>query len=365
MPLVAAVVTGCLARWPQARYVETCQPRGRFTVTVQAMGYFWVGSSKLDDWTGFATGQLGLQAVDRGGALRAFRMGDRKPRLIVDGGSTDGERFFGWEIADATALDTLAGGLEKAGVAVRREHGAVADQRCAAEVISFRDPAGNRVEAFHGGQIADEPFRPARHIGGFRTGTQGMGHAVLIMPEIDAALTFYRDLLGFRITDFMGPPVSLYFMHVNSRHHSLAIAQGSSNRMHHLMMEFYSLDDVGQSYDIAQQEDRVVVKFGRHPNDFMTSFYMRTPSEFLIQHGWGGREVTPGWQPAELKSAGSFWGHQGLFEPIGEGPVSSDAPPPPLMPTPEPNRAPVQVIDGNYERMSGVCLWWDALKARQ
>jgi len=37
------------------------------------------------------------------------------------------------------------------------------------------------------------------------------------MPEIDAALTFYRDLLGFRITDFMGPPVSLYFMHVNTR----------------------------------------------------------------------------------------------------------------------------------------------------
>jgi hypothetical protein len=26
-------------------------------------------------------------------------------------------------------------------------------------------------------------------------------------------------------------------------------------RMHHLMMEFYSLDDVGQSYDIAQRED--------------------------------------------------------------------------------------------------------------
>jgi hypothetical protein len=77
----------------------------------------------------------------------------------------------------------------------------------------------------------------------------------------------------------MGPPGSLYFMHVNTRHHSLAIAHGPRNRMHHLMMEFYSLDDVGQSYDIAQREDRVTVKFGRHPNDFMTSFYMRTPSE--------------------------------------------------------------------------------------
>jgi hypothetical protein len=40
--------------------------------------------------------------------------------------------------------------------------------------------------------------------------------------------------------------------------------------MHYLMVEFYSLDDVGQSYDTAQREDRAAVKFGRHPNDFMT-----------------------------------------------------------------------------------------------
>jgi len=329
-------------------------------MTVQAMGYFWVGTSKVDDWTSFAVGQLGLQAVDRGGAMRAFRMDDRKQRLIFDGGFAEGECFFGWEVADATALDALGARLERAGVAVRRESTTVADQRCVAEVISFRDPAGNRVEAFHGGQIADEPFRPSRHSDGFRTGTQGLGHAVVTMPDIDAALRFYRDLLGFRITDFMGPPVSVYFMHVNSRHHSLAIAQGSNSHVHHLMTEFYSLDDVGQSYDLAQQEDRVAVKFGRHPNDFMTSFYMRTPSDFLIEHGWGGREVGPDWQPVELKSVASFWGHQGLFESLGEAP--RDAPPPPPMPAPEPNHAPLQVIEGNYERMSGVCPWWDAVK---
>jgi hypothetical protein len=60
-----------------------------------------------------------------------------------------------------------------------------------------------------------------------------------------------------------------------------------------------------------------------------------------------------------LKSVGSFWGHQGLFESLGEGPPPPDAPP---MPAPEPNHAPLQVIDGNYERMSGVCPWWDAVK---
>jgi 2,3-dihydroxybiphenyl 1,2-dioxygenase len=331
-------------------------------VTVEAMGYFWVGTSKLDDWSALATSQLGLQAVDRGGGMRAFLMDDRKQRLIFDGGLADGERFFGWEVADAAALDALAARLEKAGVGVCREGASVADQRCVADVISFRDPAGNRVEAFHGGQIANEPFRPTRHIGGFRTGTQGVGHAVLLVPEIDAALTFYRELLGFQITDFMGPPVSVYFMHVNTRHHSLALAQGLGSRMHHLMMEFYSLDDVGQSYDIAQREDRVAVNFGRHPNDLMTSFYMRTPSDFLIEHGWGGREISPDWQPVELKSVASFWGHQGLFESIHVDPLPPDAPAPPPMSPSEPNHAPLQVIDGNYERMSGVCPWWDAVK---
>ena len=81
------------------------------------------------------------------------------------------------------------------------------------------------------------------------------------------------------------------------------------------------------------------MKFGRHPNDLMTSFYMRTPSDFLIEHGWGGREVSPSWQPVELKSVGSFWGHQGLFESLGEGPPPPDAPPMPA----EPDHAPLQV----------------------
>jgi 2,3-dihydroxybiphenyl 1,2-dioxygenase len=329
-------------------------------VTVQAMGYFWVGTSKLDDWTSLATGQLGLQATDRGGAMRAFRMDDRKQRVIFGGGRPDGEQFFGWEVADASALETLAARLENAGVAVQREDRAAADQRCVAEVFSFRDPAGNRVEAFHGAEIASEPFRGARTTGGFRTGAQGVGHAVLVVPDINAALTFYQDLLGFRISDFIGPPISVYFMHVNPRHHSLALAQGSRPRMHHLMMEFYSLDDVGQSYDLAQSEDRVAVKLGRHPNDFMTSYYMRTPASFLIEHGWGGREIGSDWKPIELKAVKSFWGHQGLFESLGDGPPPPGAPP---MPTPEPNWAPVQVLDGNYDRMNGVCPWWDALKA--
>jgi hypothetical protein len=32
---------------------------------------------------------------------------------------------------------------------------------------------------------------------------------------------------------------------------------------------------------------------------------------------------------------------------------------------PEERRAPLQVMDGNYQRLSGVCPWWNAMVARQ
>ena len=217
----------------------------------------------------------------------------------------------------------------------------------------------NRLEAFHGAQVADTPFRPTRDISGFRTGPLGMGHVLLMVPGIDKAFAFYRDVLGFRVSDYIRAPVKAYFLHVNPRHHSLALVEGPKNVMHHLMVELYSLDDVGQCYDLAlSEQDRIAVKFGRHSNDLMTSFYQRTPSDILVEYGWGGRDVDDAtWKPKEMATVGSLWGHQGLFDNLADRPAPGAAPPP--MPAPM-RRAPVQVIDGNYERLHGVCPWWDA-----
>jgi 2,3-dihydroxybiphenyl 1,2-dioxygenase len=326
-------------------------------MSIQALGYLGVGGDKLEDWTNFATNWLGMQAVDRGAGVAAFRMDDRKQRLVIDRSLPEGRRYFGWEVVDAAALEALAVKLEAAGVAVRHERAALADQRLVRGLVSFSDPVGNRLEAFHGAQIADAPFQPGRTMSGFRTGAQGMGHALLLVPDAKAALAFYRDLLGFRISDYMADPVNAYFLHVNPRHHSIALVQAPVNRMHHLMVELYSLDDVGAGYDLTMQDPtRVVATLGRHSNDLMTSFYQRTPSDIYVEYGWGGREVDDAvWQPHPVETLASYWGHKGLFEALGDG----DHPPPMRRPS---ERAPLQVMDGNYQRMRGVCPWWDAVK---
>ena len=192
---------------------------------VQALGYVGVGASDLTDWTNFATNWLGMQMVERGNACRAFRMDDRSQRLVVDRSLADGERYFGFEVADAAALDALAARLERHAIPVRREPAALADQRCVRGLISFADPGGNRLEAFWGAAVADEPFRPGRSISGFRTGPLGMGHAVFHVKNIDDLLGFYRDVLGFGVSDYILTPFRAYFLHVNPRHHTVALIE--------------------------------------------------------------------------------------------------------------------------------------------
>ena len=326
-------------------------------MTVTALGYFGIGATNLDAWSEFATRQLGLQQVDRSASCRAFRMDDRRQRIIADAEQSAGERYFGWEVADAACLDALAAKLEAADVAVRHEPKALADQRFVSDLISFRDPDGNRLEAFHGPLLADAPFQPGRNIAGFRTGAHGLGHAVLMVGNFETALAFYRDLLGFRISDFIMNPVKACFLHVNPRHHSLALFEHPRQGMHHLMMELYSLDDVGKGYDSALHQDgRVAVTLGRHPNDYMTSFYMRTPSDFMVEYGWGAREVDDAtWQVEEMPTLESFWGHDGLIPSVaGAAPASR------MPPTPDGRRAPLQVMEGNFTKLHGVCPWWEA-----
>jgi 2,3-dihydroxybiphenyl 1,2-dioxygenase len=331
-------------------------------MAIQALGYAGFGSAALEDWRQFGTGLVGLQAVERGASLLAFRMDDRKQRIVIDRALPEGTRFFGWEVADAAALDALAARLEAAGVEVTAEPQTSADARRVGALISFHDPAGNRLEAFYGAEIDDTPFRPGRSISGFRTGPLGLGHAVLTVENIDTVMPFYVDLLGFGLSDYMQKPFRAYFFHINARHHSLALIETGKNGMHHLMVELFSLDDVGQSYDVALSQERVNVTLGRHTNDLMTSFYAKTPSSFMVECGWGGREIDPStWRPVEMQDGPSLWGHERVWLPPTEREVAREMR---MRAAAAGLRAPVQVMDGNYKLLSGTCPWWDEVSGK-
>lgn len=287
---------------------------------LRSLGYVGVRSRSLDDWSEFAVRLLGMEQIDRATPSRAFRMDDLSQRLFVDRAGEEGLGVLGWEVETRPDLEALAALLDANGVAAAWGSKALADERRVAELLVFHDPAGTRLEVFHTPEIADRPFKPGRPISGFRTGPMGMGHAVMHVENIDAALPFYRDLLGFHVSDFSIDPLHIYFFHLNERHHSFALVGSGRKGLHHFMVEVGALDDLGQGYDLAQmQNDRLAYTLGRHSNDYMTSFYAKTPSGFFVEYGWGGRVIDPAtWQPHETFDGPSFWGHERLYLPDKE-----------------------------------------------
>jgi 2,3-dihydroxybiphenyl 1,2-dioxygenase len=317
---------------------------------LESLGYLGIFSADIPAWSQFATQLLGMQIADRTSGTLSLRMDARPHRLLIDAAKSRSQYIFGWELSDAAALDLLAARLEGAGVAVSSESADVAARRGVQGLISFDDPVGNRLEVFFGPATILEPFRPARAISGFRTGALGLGHVVLTVESIEAAAPFYEELLGFKLSDYTLAPFKAFFYHINSRHHSLALIETGSNALHHVMVELTSLDDVGQAYDIAQcEEDRVGVTLGRHSNDFMTSFYAKSPSPFLVEYGWGGRNIdVSAWTPTEYTCGPSLWGHERSWLTPEKLREARDLR---LKGAQMGHRAPVQVLEGNHTLM--------------
>jgi 2,3-dihydroxybiphenyl 1,2-dioxygenase len=330
---------------------------------VSALGYVGVSAKELGDWASYGCGLLGLQRVDKTRSTLAFRMDDRKQRIIVTADGGGGISVFGWEVADAAALDALAARLEGAGIPVARGARSLADERLVKDLIVCNDPLGNRLEIFHGAETASDPFVPGRSMSGFRTGPLGLGHVVFNVETsevLQTLLKFYREVLGFRLTDFYDHPFEAYFLHANPRHHSLAFIRTGKSAVHHIMMEVFSFDDMGQAYDIALGEGgRVATTMGRHTSDFITSFYSWTPSGFMVEYGWGARSIDPDtWQAYERKEGPSLWGHDRAWLPKEQ---QAEARKLRLNLAAQGLRRPVQVMDGNHQLMPGVCPWWDTL----
>jgi len=286
-------------------------------MAIIALSYLGVNSNKLEDWKDFSSKLLGMQNIDNGNKNLTFRMDSQKQRLTISGETGNNPAFMGWEVNNKSDLDMYASRLDSSDIKVNWGSKNLSDKRFVEDLIFFNDPSNNRVELVYRPMIDNTPFIPGRPISGFKTGVCGLGHAVLYAQNMDVLVSFYKNLLDFKVSDYSIDPIPLYFFHVNGRHHSFALVGSNKIGFHHFMVEYKNLDDVGQGFDLIQhKEGAVAYTLGRHTNDYMTSFYANSPSGFFVENGWGGRIIDPEtWTPHETNEGPSFWGHERLYMP--------------------------------------------------
>jgi 3,4-dihydroxy-9,10-secoandrosta-1,3,5(10)-triene-9,17-dione 4,5-dioxygenase len=302
---------------------------------IQSLGYLRIEATDVEAWRAFGVSVLGLVA-GRGPSSAApineaepsalyLRMDDFPARFVIVPGERDRLQAAGFEVSDSRSLASLRRTLDEAGVATKEASpDELADRRVAA-MFRVEDPAGHTIELFAGASLDNRPF-VGPYGNRWVTGLGGLGHVVLSLDDDEAGMRFYTELLGFRLRDTMriwpetvglpprDEPMWMRFLGCGPRHHSIAFAGlPAPSGIVHVMLEAASLDDVGRAIDrCAKHKAPLVSTLGRHANDFMVSFYLRTPSGFDIEYGTDGLLVDDSTWVARETTAHSVWGHRFL-----------------------------------------------------
>ena len=212
---------------------------------------------------------------------------------------------MGWEVADHRALAEARrppqaprgrgrGGRDRRGArrAPGRGHGAVrrpvrerlrALPRCHLRVPAGRDAVRQQVRHRRAGA------GPHRRAGDRRRGGSALLHRRARVPaaRLDAHARRVRRQ-GARARK-----VWLRFLGCNPRHHSLAfLPMPNPSKCVHIMVEVDKLDDVGRALErVRKHKVPLSATLGRHMNDQMVSFYVKSPGGFDVEYGCEGLTV--------------------------------------------------------------------------
>jgi catechol 2,3-dioxygenase len=131
---------------------------------------------------------------------------------------------------------------------------------------------------------ADMPFKIGK-----------IGHAVLVVRDIDASVRFYTQVLGFKVSDVYPDSMvkgRMVFMRFNEDHHGLGlVGQGGEisrqRELHHIAFEVPTIDEVFRARDYLTKNGVPIDFHGRRRAGSQVSVEFRDPDGHSIEIFWG------------------------------------------------------------------------------
>lgn len=110
-----------------------------------------------------------------------------------------------------------------------------------------------------------------------------LGHVVLASPDPERSIEFFRDGLGFQVSDESGGAA---FMRCSSDHHNLLVQPGPCAYLHHFAWEMADVDEIGLAAArlVADHPERSLWGPGRHGVGSNWFWYVRDPAGNYIEY---------------------------------------------------------------------------------
>lgn len=144
------------------------------------------------------------------------------------------------------------------------------------QVLSFNDPKGTRLDVFcdyksspqSDSDVSVTPFK--------------LGHVAFHTTDVQKVVSFYRDMLGFRVSDWRGD--FFFFMRCGPDHHTVNFIQGDANAMHHIAFEMRDWAEIQRACDfLAAKDIQLVLGPIRHIIGHNIAIYHKNPDDMLVE----------------------------------------------------------------------------------
>jgi catechol-2,3-dioxygenase len=191
-------------------------------------------TTALSESVDFYTEVWGLRVTDRGDGGSAWLRGtgEEHHALALSAADRNGLESISFAVDSPREVDDAARALEKRGVPLLESPGPI-DRPGGGYGLRFCDPEGRVIE------ISALVFA-VRPLTTDETSPVGVTHVVLNTADIDAAVAFYVDVLGLRVSDWSEHQMA--FLRCNGYHHAIAFNQGEWASVNHVAYEMPSVD---------------------------------------------------------------------------------------------------------------------------
>lgn len=144
--------------------------------------------------------------------------------------------------------------------------------------IEFSDVKGTEIELFADWDFLPDTVPPVDSISPLK-----LGHLAFVVPDPQATEAFYRDVLGFRTSDWIGD--QFVFMRCSPDHHTVNFVRGDGPaRMHHIAFELRDRSHLLSACDRLGEAQREIL-WGplRHGPGHNLATYHHTPDEQVVE----------------------------------------------------------------------------------
>jgi catechol 2,3-dioxygenase-like lactoylglutathione lyase family enzyme len=214
---------------------------------------------------------LSLVAQDKDAAYLASTVDHHS--IVLRRGSEPKCVCIGFQIGPNDDLGDFEKQLSAQGIKTKRKKNPAPS---ISDLVSFPDPKGTIMEVFKGREFSDQKFQSKGIV------PHKLGHVAFHVSDVKGITQFYCDVLGFRVSDWMGDFFS--FLRCGPDHHSINLIETGSNRHFHTAFELRDWAHMQTACDyLSLNGYKLLWGPGRHGIGHNLFAYHRSPNGLITE----------------------------------------------------------------------------------